>query len=350
MAASSPRDLAWSAVGILLAATSAASTVVGMLLQKQGLARESKTIYRVGILTFAVVKPATQIAALYAAPLSLVAPLASLTILLNAVIVPYFQGEQVKSTSILAGSLLAAGCVGTCIAGAHGGQHWTYAELVALGLQSRLLTTFLFGSLLILTLLLKFHRESLIGFKVGIVLVAALPSLASALNNVMLKVLLHAVVIAPPLLLPVIAAVVGVTAFLQVWSTAIGVDCFDLLTFVPVQISEQIVITTLYSMTFFDERPESKLAFAISSVTILAGILLVVYSPGDSLEGYRRMDEESSKHLDIDQTQLKLTVLERQLSNPWDPGPWGRQVTTQEEPSVPPGLIILSHRQLHDSF
>merc|ERR1719453_862221 len=68
-------------------------------------------------------------------------------------------------------------------------------------------------------------------------------------------------------------------------STPIAVDCFDLLTFVPVQISEQIVITTLYSMTFFDERPESKLAFAVSSVTILAGILLVVYSPGESLEG-----------------------------------------------------------------
>jgi len=322
MISSAIEQATWNAIGIFLAAASAASTVVGMLLQKQGLKRENKSLYRLGIFIFAVVKPVTQIAALYVAPLSLVAPLASLTILLNVVIVPYLQGMKISRVSIISGFTLSCGCVGTSLAGAHGSQSWTYIELTALGMQNWALTSFLFASLLIASLVLKLTRDD-VGAN-GVVLVAAIPSLASALNNVMLKVLLNAVWTAPPISLLAMLVTVATTAFLQVWSTAIGVEMFDLLTFVPVQISEQILLTILYSIDFFNEELENSRGFELSSAAILAGVIMTLRHPGETSEGYIKIDEAAQVCPDSTRAERESSDEAMDL---WEPGPWGRQVS-----------------------
>jgi len=266
----------WDMAGIVCAIASAASTVVGMLLQKEGLKRENNMLFYGGVVIFSVAKPVTQIAALYCAPLMLIAPLSSFTILLNAVIVPYCQNEPLKRRDVLIGMLLVGGCIGTSLAGAHGNNSWSYNELVELGSEpeTEALTAVLFGALFGLSAALKVARTRLSDMPLGIVLVALSPSIASALNNVMLKLLINALTSAPWQALVFLIGTVGISAFLQVWSTTIGVQLFDMLAFVPVQISEQILVTTVYSIVFFKEVPSNPLAFALASAAVVLGVLL----------------------------------------------------------------------------
>lgn len=110
----------------------------------------------------------------------------------------------------------------------------------------------------------------------------------------MLKVLLHAASpesgSAPwlPVLL-LIPAVAG-TAFLQVWSTTVGVQLFSLLLFVPVQVALQILLTTVYGLVFFDEVPTNEKTFALYSALIMVGVLATQAAQTESGEDGRDQD------------------------------------------------------------
>merc|ERR1712217_211088 len=108
----------------------------------------------------------------------------------------------------------------------------------------------------------------------GVSQVAFVPSAASAMNNVIIKVLLHGLLSWPRLsMLPLVGAFVG-TAFLQVWSTTIGVQLYDMLTYVPVQVSEQILVTVVYGAIFFEEAPSCPLSFFAFTGAIVLGVLM----------------------------------------------------------------------------
>lgn len=294
-----PNDVCCS-LGVVCAVASAASTVVGMLLQKAGIKREDKVLFYLGVLIFTAVKPVTQIAALFFAPISLIAPLASVSILLNAAIVPYFEEEKLRCWDVMAGAILMLGCIGTTSAGAHNAQRWSYAQLITLGIDSIWLTSTLFIVVISLSLVLLVAKRTSKGKELSIVAVALIPSTASALNNVMLKVLLQAVPSAPwPSLLPIVISVGG-TAFLQVWSTTIGVQLFDMLVFVPVQIALQIFVTTAYGLVFFQEVPAEPYIFTICAGGIVTGVLMTqVKSKGrkeplstiEVIDGYAALED-----------------------------------------------------------
>lgn len=255
-------------------------------------------MYRFGTLVFTVAKPATQIIALYLAPIMLIAPLASVTILLNAVIAPLCAGASIRNLDLLIGVMIMAGCLGTTAAGAHNSQSWSYPELVTLGLQCSLPTFSLIGSLVGLSILVKKARSRLSTIPCGIVLVALIPSLASALNNVMLKALLNAITSAPWYALIVLVAIVVGTAFVQVWSTSIGVQLFDMLAFVPVQVSAQILVTTAYSSIFYEEMPSNGTAFALATLAIIVGVLLFRCTTSETPEDYIQLEAGAKENFD----------------------------------------------------
>eukprot|EP00746_Dinoflagellata_sp_MGD_P025718 gnl/MRDRNA2_/MRDRNA2_160567_c0_seq1.p1 gnl/MRDRNA2_/MRDRNA2_160567_c0~~gnl/MRDRNA2_/MRDRNA2_160567_c0_seq1.p1 ORF type:complete len:316 (+),score=38.62 gnl/MRDRNA2_/MRDRNA2_160567_c0_seq1:82-1029(+) len=269
-------DAVCCTLGVICAVASAVSTVVGMLLQKDGLASENRFRFYLGMLIFTVMKPATQIVALYLAPISLVAPLASVAIGLNAAIVPYFQQESLGRWDLAGSAILMLGCVGTTLAGAHSSPSWSYAELVTLGAESIQLTSglaLLMLSLIAILLVAKWRgREK----QLSIVAVALIPSAASALNNVAIKVLLQAVFSAPLPSLLVMFVCVGASAFLQVWSTTQGLKLFDMLRFVPIQVALQIFLTTAYGLVFFKEVPDHPRIFTICAASIVAGVLITL--------------------------------------------------------------------------
>eukprot|EP00928_Gymnodinium_smaydae_P083182 TRINITY_DN66430_c0_g1_i1.p1 TRINITY_DN66430_c0_g1~~TRINITY_DN66430_c0_g1_i1.p1 ORF type:complete len:320 (-),score=43.41 TRINITY_DN66430_c0_g1_i1:175-1134(-) len=285
---------AWHCVlGVAFATLSAAATVIGMLLQKLGVERNVSTVFRLGVFTFAVVKPGAQIIALYFAPISLVAPLASVTILLNVAIVPCCRSEQLSPRSIWSGVLLVVGCVGTTVAGPHHIKTWSYPELMEMAKEKLILT-------LVVCALVAFSTLRLVAAKAktgciaswptpSIVVASLAPAAASALNNVLLKILLTGLALGVSSWLMPMAALVACSAFLQVWSTSVGVELFDMLKYVPVQTAEQILVTTVYSMYVFDETPSQPLAFLVCSLIVTIGVLL---SQGNSIEeaGYRKVE------------------------------------------------------------
>jgi hypothetical protein len=265
---------AWCALGVLCAIASAACTVIGMLMQKAGLARENRLLFRIGVFVFTILKPATQIVALYLAPVMLIAPLASVSILLNAVIAPYWQGGKFGMSDALICAMLLIGCVGTTLAGAHDTKPWSFRELDERFAKSALLTAILFGLTLALSFALKRFQHCVNEMPAAVVIVALIPSMASALNNVLLKVMLQGLGSAPWYALAPLVASVAVTAFLQVWSTTVGVKLFDMLTFVPIQVAEQILVTTSYSIVFFADMPADTPVFIACSATIALGVFI----------------------------------------------------------------------------
>ena len=68
--------------------------------------------------------------------------------------------------------------------------------------------------------------------------------------------------------------IVGATAFLQVWSTTVGLQLFDMLVFVPVQIALQIFLTSAYGLVFFKEAPDEPVTFTICAAGIVTGVLM----------------------------------------------------------------------------
>lgn len=274
------------ALGVASAGASAASTVVGMLLQKEGLARDNKVIFRLGVLVFTLVKPGAQFVALFLAPVSLVAPLASVAILLNAVIVPWCRAEKLSRRDIWSGVILVVGCMGATAAGPDSKQTWSYPEICELAAKSQGVTLALSGLTLVLALNLAIaqvharHQPNLPSELVaprpclGVLAAAFVPSAASALNNVAIKVLLLGLLSGPRLSLLAWAVALAFTAFLQVWSTTVGVHFFDMLVYVPVQVAEQILVTVAYGSIFFEEAPTSPVAFFASTSAVVLGVLL----------------------------------------------------------------------------
>eukprot|EP00929_Paragymnodinium_shiwhaense_P007515 TRINITY_DN111435_c0_g1_i1.p1 TRINITY_DN111435_c0_g1~~TRINITY_DN111435_c0_g1_i1.p1 ORF type:complete len:333 (-),score=40.75 TRINITY_DN111435_c0_g1_i1:323-1321(-) len=273
------------AFGILCAVASAASTVVGMLLQKVGMTHESRALFSFGVCFFTVVKPATQILALYFAAVSVIAPIASISILLNAAIVPWWTGtERLGPRTFWASGLLVTGCVATTMFGPNATQHWSFPQLIELGRKTAPLTVGLVVLMLTLSMLLRARPGRL-----GIIMVTLLPSTASALNNVFLKVLLEGLqnvcqlwqeggleelaVSAPCMSLLALVMCIACTAFLQVWSTTVGLQIFDMLLFVPAQVALQILVTTGYGLAFFEEVPLDPGMFSISTFAVVVGVL-----------------------------------------------------------------------------
>lgn len=290
-------------LGIACACASAASTVVGMLLQKEGLARENKFIYYLGLLIFIFVKPGGQIVALFFAPVSLVAPFASVAILLNAVIVPWCRAEKLSRQHAVNGALLTAGCVGCIAMGPHDARMWSFPQICDLAAKSQAATLVLSSVTVVLACKLKLSHRAYgeqqssptkkrcdnPGF--GVVVAAFVPSAASALNNVIIKSLLQGLVSGPSLLLlPWAGALVG-TAFLQVWSTTIGVQLFDMLVYVPVQVSEQILLTVAYGATFFEESPANPVVFFLCTIAIAFGVLMLQPKPTEDDTGYHIIED-----------------------------------------------------------
>lgn len=274
------------ALGVASAGASAASTVVGMLLQKEGLTRDNKAIFHLGVLVFTVVKPGAQFVALLLAPVSLVAPLASVAILLNAVIVPWCRAEKLSRRDVWSGVILVAGCMGATAAGPDSRHTWSYPEICELAAKNQGVTLALSGITVVLALNLATaqvharHQPSLPSEFVaprpclGVVAAAFVPSAASALNNVAIKVLLLGLLSGPRLSLLAWAGALAFTAFLQVWSTTAGVQCFDMLVYVPVQVAEQILVTVAYGSIFFEEAPTSPVAFFACTSAVVLGVLL----------------------------------------------------------------------------
>merc|ERR1712050_34673 len=92
-------------------------------------------------------------------------------------------------------------------------------------------------------------------------------------------------------MLPLVGALVG-TAFLQVWSTTIGVQLYDMLTYVPVQVSEQILVTVVYGAIFFEEAPSCPLAFFAFTGAIVLGVLMSQSRTQDQdPEGYGKIGD-----------------------------------------------------------
>jgi hypothetical protein len=259
-----------------------------MLVQKEGLTRENRAIFYLGVLIFTVVKPGAQIIALFLAPVSLVAPLASVAILLNAVIVPWCRGkEKFSRRDAWVGVMLMLGCAGAMAVGPHSTHMWSFDELCELAVRSRFYTLALASLTLALTLRLAFARaharrqlplqnEPLVSSRpcTGVVVAAFVPSAASALNNVIIKVFLQGLLSGPRLSLVPLLAALAFTAFLQVWSTTIGVLLFDMLVYVPVQVAEQILVTVAYGAIFFEEAPSNPVVFVACTLAIVLGVLM----------------------------------------------------------------------------
>lgn len=273
-----------------------------MLLQKEGLTRESNTIFYLGVLIFTVVKPGAQFVALLLAPVSLVAPFASVAILLNAVIVPWCRAEKLSRRDGWAGVVVAAGCMGATAVGPHGARIWTYPELCDLAARSRAATLVLGGLAAALAVRLALARSRArrqpgpssepSASRRGLSCAAAafVPSAASALNNVVIKILLQGLLSGPRLALLPVAGALALTAFLQVWSTGVGVELFDMLLYVPVQVAEQILLTVAYGAIFFEETPADPSAFFACTAAIVLGVLMSQSRPADC-EGYRSMED-----------------------------------------------------------
>jgi len=273
-----------------------------MLLQKEGLAHENKTMFHMGVLIFTIVKPGAQFIALLLAPVSLVAPFASVAILLNAVIVPWCRTEKLSRRDGLAGAVVAFGCMGASAAGPHSTRIWSYRELCDLAAKSRVATLILGSLTAVLAVKLAFaraqarrerslrkepssSRQDLSG-----VVAAFVPAAASALNNVVIKVLLQGLLSGPRLALLPVAGALAFTAFLQVWSTSIGIELFDMLLYVPVQVAEQILLTVVYGAIFFEETPVNPAAFLVCTGAIVLGVLMTQSRPADR-EGYHSIED-----------------------------------------------------------
>lgn len=273
-----------------------------MLLQKEGLTRENNTTFFSGVFIFTIVKPGAQFVALLLAPVSLVAPFASVAILLNAVIVPWYRSEKLSRRDVWAGAVVAFGCMGATAVGPHSTRIWSYPELCDLAAKSRVATLILSSLTAVLAAKLAFSRAqarrqpslrnepSASRQDLSCVVAAFVPAAASALNNVVIKVLLQGLLSGPRLALLPLAGALAFTAFLQVWSTSIGVELFDMLLYVPVQVAEQILLTVAYGAIFFEETPVSPAAFFVCTGAIVLGVLMSQSRPADC-EGYRSMED-----------------------------------------------------------
>jgi len=294
------------ALGVACAGASAASTVVGMLLQKEGLARDNKAVFRLGLLVFSLVKPGAQFVALFFAPVSLVAPLASVAVLLNAVIVPWCREEKLSRRDVWSGVILVIGCMGATAAGPDSTHTWSYLEICGLAAKSQGVTLALSGLTLMLVLNLAIaqaharHHPSLPNEPVaprpclGVVAAAFVPSAASALNNVAIKVLLHGLLSGPRLSLLAWAGALAFTAFVQVWSTSVGVQFFDMLVYVPIQVAEQILLTVAYGSIFFEEAPTSPAIFFTCIGAVVLGVLMS-QSHSTGGDDYHNIDDLEKK-------------------------------------------------------
>mmetsp|Transcript_95271 Transcript_95271/g.188805 ORF Transcript_95271/g.188805 Transcript_95271/m.188805 type:complete len:323 (+) Transcript_95271:113-1081(+) len=307
-------------LGVACAGASAASTVVGMLLQKEGLARDNKAIFRLGVLVFTIVKPGAQFVALFLAPVSLVAPLASVAILLNAVIVPWCRAETISRRDVWSGVMLVVACMGATSLGPHSTNTLSYTEICDLADKSRDVTL----ALSILTLLLALnlavaqaHARRQLSLPsepaaprpfLGVVAAAFVPSAASALNNVAIKVLLHGLLSGPRLSLVAWAGALAFTAFLQVWSTTVGVQFFDMLVYVPIQVAEQILVTVAYGAIFFEEAPASPAGFFACIGAVALGVLL---SQSSSTTGgdYHRIEDLEKNESQWSQEEKRTHLL-----------------------------------------
>jgi hypothetical protein len=225
--------------------------------------------------------------ALALSPVSLVAQLASVAILMNVDIVPWVQEETPNRRDVWSALLLMAGCVGTTVAGSHDSRTWSYAELENLAKQKLGPSLVFCAVTFLLTLRLFFiKRNSQVALltkpaqgrldtRFSIMLAGLVPSAASALNNVMLKIVLTVLVTGgPPLLLLPLIGAVAITAFVQVWSTTVGLQLFDMLTYVPVQVAEQILVTICFGLFVFDEMPSNPAMFSISTIVTTGGVLI----------------------------------------------------------------------------
>lgn len=295
-------DEVYCAAGAACACASAASTVVGMLLQKEGLTRENKAMFYLGVLIFTIVKPGAQFVALLLAPVSLMAPFASVAILLNAVIVPWCRAVELSRRTWWAGVLVAVGCMVATAVGPHNAHIWSYAELCDLAAKSCVATLILSSLTAVLAVKLAFVRaqarrqpslrSEASASRQGLSCAAAafVPSAASALNNVIIKVLLHGLLSGPRLSLIPVAGALAFTAFLQVWSTSIGVELYDMLVYVPVQVGEQILLTMAYGAIFFEEMPVNPAAFLACTGAIVLGVCMTQSRPADC-EGYHSLED-----------------------------------------------------------
>merc|ERR1712151_1454957 len=87
-----------------------------------------------------------------------------------------------------------------------------------------------------------------------------------------------------------VAGALAFTAFLQVWSTSIGIELFDMLLYVPVQVAKQILLTVAYGAIFFEEMPVNPAAFFACTCAIVLGILMSQSRPADC-EGYHSIED-----------------------------------------------------------
>merc|ERR1719408_725699 len=88
---------------------------------------------------------------------------------------------------------------------------------------------------------------------------------------------------------------IGSTAFLQAWSTTVGLQIFDMLLFVPTQVALQILITTGYGLVFFEEVPLDLGMFAISTAAVVAGVLTMQSAPEEErVDGYMAMKDSAT--------------------------------------------------------
>jgi len=292
--------MAWvpCAVGLTCAVASAASTVIGMLLQKLGNERDERFIFQLGVLIFTVCKPGFQIVALYFAPVALIAPMASVTILLNSVIVPWaVRSEKLGVKDLVSGAMLFLGCVFTMVSGPYDTRSWSYTELLMLNRQSETLTVALFAPVLLMSLALKLCPTSFGDGGLALIVVAFIPSAASALNNVMLKVMMEGLPSAPLLGLMPLVLMVGVSAFLQVWSTTAALQRFEMLKFVPIQTAAQILLTTGYGAVFFGDVPSNTAQFSCGILTTVVGVLLAGLSEErvEDNDKYRKLEDSESE-------------------------------------------------------
>lgn len=254
------------------------------------------------MLIFIVVKPGAQYVAILFAPVSLVAPLASVAILLNAVLVPWCRGERLSRRDLWIGAILVSGCIGAMMSGPRSTKFWSFSELSDFAMESCGFTISLLSVLVMLTVRLYFvwscaDRQPHLCIepevaasqqRLEVALAALVPSIASAFNNVVAKVLMDGFLSGPELFLIPLVGALACTAFLQVWSTSVGAQLFDMLVYVPVQVALQILVTVTYGAVFFKEGPSNPAAFVACTLAIGQGVLLSQSRPAEC-DGYKAL-------------------------------------------------------------
>lgn len=248
--------------------------------------------------------------ALGLAPLSNIAPLSGITILLNSILASFFLGETIRIVEIVATVVIFAGATLTCIYGAHEEPAHSVDELYELfGQQSftiyfAVLATLVAVALLCIKAISGHAREPIFSSFLYAVVAAGLGGLELIMLKSVMEVLNTSLVggqyhqFYEPKTYGLIGCLV-LLAIAQLYSLNMGLAQCDAVRLLPVYQSLFIVNAVSGGACYFNEfkdfTAEQWQMFPLGVLIVVAGAMLLGMSPAPTQQQFTELTEPEKK-------------------------------------------------------